>query len=462
MTTERIVDVAALVDGRRLNWFSVRLVIFAFLIVVSDGFDINGVAYIGPQLIADWHIAPSDLTQPFVASLLGILVGAPVFGHIGDRHGRKLTIILALLIYGIFTWAATLCRSVPELTILRFLTGIGLGALFPNIIALVAEFAPRRLRGTMIILMFTGVSFGGATPGPIAAWLVPAYGWQILFTIGGVVPLLVAGVCVFGLPESVKYLTLKGKRDRVMRLLSAMRGDLHFTPETRFVIEGERQAARFSPRLLFAGRLALITPLLWLLFVINLMGYFFLISWTPTLLASAHLPPTEVAFANTAFQLGGVLGGWSVCRPMDRFGVAPLTLLFALAAPIIGAIGYLSAADARLMLAFVLLAGFCVLGIQFGINALSGMIYPTSFRSNGSGWAFAVGRIGSIAGLFIGGHLIALHIPIATLYIVAALPFLLGAVACRRLSRAYAAEFRGSAGAPTLLPRPLADLPPAQ
>ncbi|MGO8917261.1 MAG: MFS transporter [Stellaceae bacterium] len=462
MAAERVVDVAALVDERRLNWFSIRLVIFAFLIVVSDGFDINTVAYVGPQLIRDWHIAPSELTQPFIASLVGILFGAPVFGYVGDRHGRKLTIILALLVYGVFTWAAVLCRSVPELTAVRFVTGIGLGALFPNIIALVAEFAPRRLRGTMIILMFTGVSFGGAGPGPISAWLVPVQGWQILFTIGGVFPILVAAACVFGLPESVKYLTVKGKRDRVVRLLAAMRSDLRFTAETRFVIEDEQQAQRFSPKLLFAGRLALITPLLWLLFIINLMGYFFLISWTPTLLASAHLPPAQVAFANTAFQLGGILGGWAVCRPMDRFGAAPLTLLFALAVPIIGVIGYLSAASASLMLLFVLLAGFCVLGIQFGINALSGMIYPTSFRSNGSGWAFAAGRVGSIAGLFVGGRLIALHIPIATLYVAAALPFLIGAVACHLLSRAYAAEFRSPAGEPAPRSRPLADPPPAE
>jgi len=445
MAAERIVDIAALVDERRLNAFSVRLVIFAFLIVVSDGFDINTVAYIGPQLIRDWHIAPSELTKPFIASLVGILFGAPIFGYIGDRYGRKLTIILSLVVYGGFTWAAVLCHSVAQLTLLRFFCGVGLGALFPNIIALVAEFAPRRLRGTMIILMFTGVSFGGAAPGPVSAWLVPQHGWQILFTIGGILPLAVAAACLFGLPESVKYLTVKGRREQVVRLLAAMRSDLSFTPDMRFVIEDERQAARFSPKLLFAGRLALITPLLWLLFIINLMGYFFLISWTPTLLASANLPPTQVALANTVFQIGGILGGWSVCRPMDRFGAAPLTLLFALAVPIIGAIGYLSAVSAGLMLVFILLAGFCVLGIQFGINALSGMIYPTSFRSGGSGWAFAAGRVGSIGGLFIGGQLIALQIAIPTLYVLAALPFVIGAVACHLLSRAYAAEFRGAA-----------------
>ncbi len=460
MAAEQVVDVAALVDQRRLNGFSLRLVVFAFLIVVSDGFDINTVAYVGPQLIRDWHIAAADLTTPFIASLVGILFGAPLFGYIGDRHGRKLTIVLSLLVYGVFTWAAVLCRSVPELTAVRFLTGVGLGALFPNIIALVAEFAPRRLRGTMIILMFTGVSFGGAAPGPISAWLVPAHGWQILFAIGGIFPLVVAALCLLGLPESVKYLTVKGRRDRVVRLLTAMRGDLRFGPDTRFVIEDERQAVRFSPKLLFAGRLALITPLVWLLFIINLMGYFFLISWTPTLLASAHLPPTEVALANTAFQIGGILGGWSICRPMDRFGAAPLTVLFVLAVPIIGLVGYLSTISAPLMLIFVLLAGFCVLGIQFGINALSGMIYPTSFRSNGSGWAFAAGRAGAVAGLFIGGRLIALHIAIPALYVLAALPFVAGAIACHLLSRAYATEFRIAAGVPAVQPRTLADSPP--
>jgi AAHS family 4-hydroxybenzoate transporter-like MFS transporter len=443
MAQERIVDVARLVDDRRLNWFSVRLVIFAFLIVVSDGYDINTVSFIAPQLIREWHITdPSALGTVFSASLVGIFFGSLIFGYLGDRHGRKLTIILSLLVYGVFTWAAVLCTSIDEFIAVRFLTGIGLGALFPNIIALVAEFAPRRLRATMIIVMFTGVSFGGASPGPVAAWLVPQHGWPILFAIGGVFPILVALASIAGLPESVKYLTVKGKREKVMRLLAAMRDDLVFAADTRFVIEGEQQEAGFSPRALFKGRLALITPLLWALFIINLMGYFFLISWTPTLLAAANLPPTQVAFANSVFQLGGILGGWSICRPMDRHGAKPLVVLFVLGVPVIGAIGFLSTVSSSLMLVFVLLAGFCVLGIQFGINALSGMIYPTSIRSNGSGWAFAVGRLGSIAGPKIGGWLIAMHLAIASLYVLAAIPFLLGAGACFLLARAYAAEFR--------------------
>lgn len=459
---EEVVDVAALIDGQRLRGFSLRLVLFAFLIVVSDGFDINTVAFVGPQLIRDWHIDASALSPTFIAGLAGILLGSPLFGYVGDRYGRKPTIILALLVYGAFTWAAVLCRSVPELAALRFLTGLGIGALIPNIIALVAEFAPRRLRGTMIILMFTGVSFGGAGPGPIAAWLVPIYGWHILFVIGGLFPILVAGACLLGLPESVKYLTVKGKHDQVARMLSAMGIGVRLTAATRFVIEEERQAARFSPKLLFAGRLALLTPLLWLLFATNMMVFFFFVSWTPTLLAGANLPAAQVALANSAFQAGGIFGGWTLCRPMDRYGLAPLTLLFVLAVPIVGAIGYISLVSANVMLVFVLLAGFCVLGVQCGLNALSGMIYPTSYRSNGSGWAFALGRAGSIAGLFVGGQLIALHIAIPMLYLMAALPLVVGTVGCHWLSRAYAAEFRGTRLPPVSRGHPLPEMPPAE
>lgn len=439
------IDVSRLLDERRVNWFTVRLVIFSFLVVLSDGFDINMVAYAAPELVRAWGIADKSVLAPvFAASLLGMLFGAPFYGYIGDRFGRKKAIVASCLTFGIFTGSAVLATSLHELTAVRFMAGIGIGGLLPNAIALVAEFAPKRLRATMIILMFTGVSFGGAMPGPVAAWLVPQYGWPILFAIGGIVPILVALACLWGLPESIRYLVLeKTRRAEVLRLLAALRPDLSFDSKGDFILQDEKKYDGFSPRHLFSDGLGVITPLLWLLFVANLMGYYFIISWMPIMLAGANMPVANAALATSLFQIGGTIGGLAMCRPIDLKGLAPVCLLFAVAVPVVGSIGYVGTLSESLLFAAVFVAGFCVLGLQFGINATAGMIYPTSLRSKGAGWALGIGRLGAIIGPMVGGFLISLHFSLQHLYVFAAIPFLVGAIACFALARLYMTRFQG-------------------
>jgi AAHS family 4-hydroxybenzoate transporter-like MFS transporter len=260
-----------------------------------------------------------------------------------------------------------------------------------------------------------------------------------------VVPLLVALVCWIGLPESIKYLTITpSRRADLLRLLKRLRPELTFAPDSRFVIPDEKQYAGVSPKYLFKDGLALITPLLWLLFVLNLMGYFFLLSWTPFLLGAAHLPVSKAALAQTFFQLGGACGGWMLCRPMDKKGLMPVTILFVLAVPAVALIGYVGPVSEPLLMIVEFIGGFCVLGLQLGLNATAASIYPTSLRSNGTGWALGIGRCGAIFGPVLGGFLIAMHLPVEQLFLLAALPFAIGAVACYVLTQLYVGRFQGS------------------
>lgn len=446
MAQAQTVDVSRLIDERGVNWFNIRLVVFGFFVVLFDGYDITAMGFAAPHVIRAWNITDQAAVGPVLgASLIGMLFGAPFLGYIGDKFGRRKAIIVSCLIFGVFTWLAVLATSLQHLLILRLLAGIGIGGLMPNIIALTAEFAPRSFRATMIIVMFSGVSFGGGLPGAVAAGLVPTYGWQILFTIGGIVPVLVAIGCYFWLPESIKYLVIKeGRQAEAARELSILRPDMTFGLDTKFVIRDEKQYAGFSPKHLFEDGLQWITPLLWILFVVNLMGYFFLVSWTPYLLSSASMPVEKAAIATALFQFGGAVGGWVLCRPMDKKGLTPVTILFVLAVPAVALIGYLGTVSVPLLLIVEFFAGFCVLGLQFALNATAAMIYPTSFRSNGAGWALGVGRVGSIVGPVLGGILIAMHLPVTRLYILAAIPFVVGAVVCYILMRLYAVRFQGS------------------
>jgi MFS transporter, AAHS family, 4-hydroxybenzoate transporter len=226
--------------------------------------------------------------------------------------------------------------------------------------------------------------------------------------------------------------------------LKRMRPDQSFGADTAFTIADEKQYKGFSPKHLFADGLALITPLLWLLFVFNLMGYFFLVSWTPFLLGAAHLPMSQAAIAQTVFQVGSTFGSWALCVPIDRKGLWPIAIMFALAVPCVALIGIVGPMSRALLLTIEFFAGFFVLGLQGGLNATAASIYPTSFRSNGTGWALGMGRVGAILGPVLGGILIARHLPIEELFLFAAIPFVIGTAICVWLAQLYVVRFKGS------------------
>ncbi len=177
-----------------------------------------------------------------------------------------------------------------------------------------------------------------------------------------------------------------------------------------------------------------ITPLLWVCFVTTLMANYFLNSWLPTLFSNVGLTPEKAALASSLYHIGGTVGGLLISVLLDRFGFVVIAVLFVLAAPAIAAIGGSGASFAALA-PLATIAGLCVLGAQFGNNAAAGLLYPTQFRSKGVGWALAIGRFGAIVGPLVGGHLIKMHLPMRQLFLAAAAPMLIGAVAAVVLVR---------------------------
>ena len=415
------------IDGQKLRRSSIVLLIVATLALLADGFDIACIGYIGPELVKAWHVTRGDLVPVFSAGIFGLLLGAPLLGFVGDRFGRKAAILLALGVVAGCTLATMAATTLSAFAALRFVTGMGLGGLIPNIVALVAEAAPKRRRGMFIVIVNFGVPAGISLPGLVAAALVPAYGWPVLLLVGGLLPLAVMGLFAVCARESIKFLVQRGGRDdQVRRLLAIIRPDLP-AEAIRLQPAVTANGPGGSPAGLFEGGLAVITPLLWLALAANQMANFFSLTWLPTLLQSNGATTSQAGVNASLFSIGGMLGGVCLTAIVDRLGVVPMVLLFLVGVPTMAAIGHpLPPYAAGLVIAG---AGFCVTGVNFTMGATLGVIYPTPVRALGTGWCQAMGRLGSLAAPLIGGALLGLDLPFQDLLLVPAGSLAIGAVA---------------------------------
>jgi AAHS family 4-hydroxybenzoate transporter-like MFS transporter len=454
--SEAIIDVSAVLDRQKITGFNVRLVILAFLILMTDGYDLGAAAFAGPGLIKEWGLRGPELGVLLSSSLAAGFFGPPLLGYLADRFGRKRVIVSGAYAFGLFTLAAVATSSLNQLILTRILTGVALAGTMPIMVALINEFAPKRARSTMVVLMFTGVTFGGGLPGLIAAKFMAAHGWRILFWVGGIAPLVIATLLVFLLPESVKYLTLHpARRSELVALLKRLDPSLPMGADTRFIIATEQNKVRFSFGALLQGPLAVLTPLYWTSNLAALIVFYFINQWMPTVLSHSGVSIEQAAIATTLFQFGGTFAGLLSMRMLDRHGFLPVPVLFACAIPIVIAIG-IPGLPAATLIALVASAGFCLLGLQFGNIATEANIYPTYIRSWGIASNFAVARVGGALGPLLGGKAFGAGLPAQQIFAIAAAPLVVGLIAALFILPRYRAQLQrqhGEAESASLAPQ---------
>jgi MFS transporter, AAHS family, 4-hydroxybenzoate transporter len=439
----KTVDLSQIIDRQKIGAFHITLVVICFIVVMADGYDIGAAAFAAPALIKQWHVSPKELGGLFSAGLFAGLFGPPLLGWIADHYGRRAALVGGLLFFGVFTWASVLAQDLQTLIVLRFIAGVGIAGVLPIATALVAEFAPRRIRATLFVVMFSGVTFGGGVPGIVAAKFMAAHGWQILFWVGGITPIVVALIAAALLPESIKFLSLKRERhERLVKQIDRLEPGLRLDPNSDFTIGGEDNREKFSYGAIFKGRLAWITPMFFVSNAVNLMIFYFINQWTPTILATNGYPVADAGLAITAFQFAGTLGGIVIMRPLDKYGFVPVPILFACAIPIVAMIGMPGLSEG-VIITLVAAAGFCLLGLQFGNIASETNVYPTYIRSWGLGACFGAGRVGSVIGPIVGGYLISMHVSTKYLFWLAAIPLAIGLINAIILTPLYLAEWRG-------------------
>lgn len=417
----RTIDVSRLIEEQKVGRFAVIVIFTAWLIMLTDGYELGALAYAAPSLIKAWGIQRSALGPVFGANIFGIMVGSILFGWIGDKIGRKRAILFGAVFYGLVTLSTAWASTVHQLLWLRFIAGIGIGGAVPNAFVLVSEFAPKRLRATWVTTMFTGYTLGAGFGGGVAVWLVPRFGWSAVFVIGGLAPIVVASVLWFVMHESLRYQVLNNwPQAGIAKTLKRLAPGLSIPPDARLIVSDERSVTRFKIGMLFMGELRYITTALWLAYIANSMALFFLQNWLPVLIEATGIDAHHAALISTLFSLGGTAGSLVLMRFIDRHGVKLVTILPLLGFPLVAALGM--GFNAGVLTAIVFGVGFCVSGTQSGLNAVGSMVYPTSFRAKGTGTAIGIAKIGSISGPMIGGALLGAHIPIAQLFQFAAIP----------------------------------------
>jgi AAHS family 4-hydroxybenzoate transporter-like MFS transporter len=301
------------------------------------------------------------------------------------------------------------------LAIMRLVTGVGLGGALPNIISLTSEYAPAKLRGTLVALMFCGFPLGAVIGGVAAAGIIPAYGWQTVFYVGAAIPAALLPIIWGALPESVRFLAMRENRAGIEQVLERMRWPAPWDG----VLDSGPPEMRSPIASLFAGGKAPGTLLLWTTLFLSLLLTYFLVNWMPIIARQNGIGMTAAVLAVAALNLGAIVGCLAIGRLCDRYGQPTVVIgcAFGLGALAITSIGVCEHWVAAL-LAATFLAGVCSIGAQMCTIALCASFYETSLRVTGVGWAIGIGRIGSIVGPVLGGVLIATGMAAVPLFIL--------------------------------------------
>lgn len=430
-------DVQQFIDEQPFSPYQWLILLLCFLIVATDGFDTAAIGFVAPALTAEWGIQKLALGPVLSAALVGLAVGALGSGPLADRYGRKRVLVGSVLIYGALTVACAFASSVGVLTVLRFLTGIGLGAAMPNATTLLSEYVPARRRALLVNVMFCGFTLGASAGGFVAAAMIPAYGWRSVFLAGGLMPVVLV-FALIALPESIRFMVVhKWPADQIRKILTRItRG--RAVEATEFVLAEEPGGAgakdgakaRRSPlAVILSPRYRFGTCMFWLTYFMGLLVYYLLTSWMPTLIKDAGFSLREAALITALFPLGGGIGaitcGWLMDR-MNAHRVVAVTYL--LTGAFVWAMGRnVDAAGALAVLTFI--AGICMNGAQTSMPVLAASYYPTHGRASGVAWMLGIGRFGGIVGALSGGTLMQAGLGMRTILELLAIPAAIAAVA---------------------------------
>jgi AAHS family benzoate transporter-like MFS transporter len=430
-------DVHSLIDNARFSRFHWLVMGLCALLLIFDGYDLFIYGVVLPVIMKEWGLSPLQAGALGSYALFGMMFGALAFGSLADRIGRKKGIAICFALFSIATVINGFASSPTEFGICRLIAGLGCGGLMPNAVALMNEYAPKKMRSTLVALMFSGYSLGGMLSAGVGIYMLPRFGWSSMFFVA-TIPLLLLPLILYLLPESIGFLIRQGRTEQARLLLKRL------SPETVLdaddvlqISDGKGRGA--SVLELFRHGLGLRTLAIWVAFFCCLLMVYALSSWLPKLMAGAgYSLGSSLSFLlalNFGGMAGAIIGGWLG----DRLNLIKVMVGFFIASAVsISLLGINSPMPVLYLLIFV--AGATTIGTQILLYAGAAQLYGLSIRSTGLGWASGIGRNGAIVGPLLGGALMGIELPLQLNFLAFAVP---GAVAALAMTAYALSERRG-------------------
>jgi MFS transporter, AAHS family, 4-hydroxybenzoate transporter len=409
------------------NGLQLRTLMFCFLLNMLDGADVLVVSFVAPLLTKAWSISDAAFGLVFSSGLAGMTLGALLLAPFADVWGRKSMILIASAVIASGMMLSALANDVIQLLILRFWTGLGIGAMLASVTSMASEFAPEKYRSLAVTTATAGYPAGAVIAGIAARWIIPEYGWQGIFLVVGACSAILLAVLWIALPESVEFLLSRRTKSALDKANSHLVAQGQ--PAIRDLPRGGTAATR-RPAVgrLFDQRLRLATFYVWGAFFTSFLTLYFLTSWIPRIAVAAGYPLTTAINGSTIFNVGAFFGlillGWIA----SRFSLAKLIVIFFfISAVALVAFGFRQT-PALTFYSCLLVIGFLLQGGFGGLYAVAARIYPTEIKTTGVGWALGIGRLGAVAGPAVGGLMLSAKLDMSMIFMIFAAPMLISAV----------------------------------
>jgi len=401
-----------------------------------DGFDITAMAVVATPVATDLDLSPDRLGWIFSFALAGMMAGAMFLAPVSDIIGRRKMIILAVTLIGISIVFTATATTLIEFIILRFISGLGAGAMLACQAALAAEYSPDKYKTFAVAAVTSGYPMGAMMTSVIAGYIMPDYGWRGMFWFGGLLTLAMVLVAWLFIPESLKYLFQRRPDDALERINNILhklkKPELDGMPE---VTEDHQPHYGFigGMQRLLHGEHRIKTLTLWAAFFLCFSTLYFLMSWIPALMEDSGFEASVGREAFFLFNLGGVIGIYLMATLSTKIKLTNLILYLSIAAAIGMAIFALAPTQLNLLLGLTLVIGIVQQGGFTGLYGAAAKAYPTSVRSTGIGWCIGLGRSGAVVGPAAAGYLLAAGLDMSALYFIFAVPMAIGGMIAWRL-----------------------------
>lgn len=432
------INVNEVIDNAKFQKFHWQVLFWCLLVIIFDGYDlvIYGVAL--PLLMEQWSLTSVQAGMLASSALVGMMFGAMIFGSLADKFGRKKIIMACTAFFSGFTFLGAFAPSPIEFAILRFLAGLGIGGVMPNLVALTSEYAPKKSRSTMVSIMFSGYAVGGIISALLGSFLVKDYGWEVMFYLAGI-PIAGFPLIWRFLPESLTYLVKDNKQGLARHIIKKVEPTLQVHDDSLLVLNESAAPPKNATKnsafaQLFSEGRAFGTLMFWTAFFMCLLMTYTLSSWLPKLMLSAGYSLGASILFLFALNIGAMVGAIAGGFLADKFHLKPVIVtMCALAAISISALAINS--PPFILYSLVAVAGATTIGTSILLYSYLAQFYPLHIRTTGIGSASAVSRIGAIVGPIITGFLLSLNLPHEWNFLSIGIPALIATIAMVVLKR---------------------------